>query len=206
MGRKTSPLKEATITVGNPDCPILPRLGSMSISFEITRLNPGSESTDHLVTFATFRKEIDEELSKQSIMVKRFDGYSFWIKTTSCRICKAMSYTSAIPINVRAASGGGLVYKILIPNTRAASALKKKLDEAGSVYTYSEKEEKVLRHLTPRQKQIFLSAYNAGYFDIERRISMTDLARDLNISTKSLQEMLRRSILKVVTQYIKDNL
>ncbi|MCL4315033.1 MAG: helix-turn-helix domain-containing protein [Candidatus Thermoplasmatota archaeon] len=206
MSRRVSHLKDATIIVRNPDCPIMPRLAAMNISFEITRLSPGVEGTDHLVTFATFRREIDEELSKQSMMVKRFDGYSFWMKTTSCRICRAMSSISAIPTNVRAVSGGRLVYRILMPGPRASTVLRRHLDESGCDYSYSDQDEKLLRQLTPRQKQIFLTAYNAGYFDIDRRISMTDLAKNLHISTKTLQEMLRRSILKVVSQYIKENM
>ena len=119
---------------------------------------------------------------------------------------EAMESISAIPTNVRAVSGGRLVYRILMPGPRASTVLRRHLDESGCDYSYSDQDEKLLRQLTPRQKQIFLTAYNAGYFDIDRRISMTDLAKNLHISTKTLQEMLRRSILKVVSQYIKENM
>ena len=47
--------------------------------------------------------------------------------------------------------------------------------------------------LTEPQREAFRAAYEAGYFDIPRSASLTDVAADLNISASSLSERLRRA-------------
>ena len=57
--------------------------------------------------------------------------------------------------------------------------------------------------LTPRQKEILQKAYTAGYFEIPRARSLTDLARELNISPSALSELLRRISKRLAENYFQ---
>ncbi|GAG69414.1 unnamed protein product [marine sediment metagenome] len=56
--------------------------------------------------------------------------------------------------------------------------------------------------LTQRQNQVINLAYQKGYFNIPRNISLSDFAKDLNISKSALSEMLRRIFKKLTKNYI----
>lgn len=55
--------------------------------------------------------------------------------------------------------------------------------------------------LTDIQKNLLNFAYNRGYFEIPRKISLTNLGRELNISASSISETLRRIFKKLTAQY-----
>ncbi len=60
--------------------------------------------------------------------------------------------------------------------------------------------------LTEREKEILLEAYRqGGYFEPDRRVSMTELARQMNISTPTLSEEMRRIMKKLVRNYIEES-
>jgi hypothetical protein len=58
--------------------------------------------------------------------------------------------------------------------------------------------------LTAAQRNVLTKAYDDGYFEIPRKKSMTNLAKDLGIKTSSLSEMFRR-IFKRLTQEFLGN-
>ena len=55
--------------------------------------------------------------------------------------------------------------------------------------------------LTDIQKNLLTEAYNRGYFEIPRNLSLTGLAKELNISASSTSETLRRIFKKLSEQY-----
>jgi hypothetical protein len=57
--------------------------------------------------------------------------------------------------------------------------------------------------LTNTQKKMLTKAYNQGYFEIPRKISLTNLGRELNISASSMSETLRRIFKKLTKQYFQ---
>jgi len=59
--------------------------------------------------------------------------------------------------------------------------------------------------LTQRQNEILNIAYKNGYFDIPRKISLTDFANNLNISKSALSETLRRIFKRLSDNYLKSN-
>ena len=56
--------------------------------------------------------------------------------------------------------------------------------------------------MTDRQIEILKLAYKLGYFDDDRRITLTQLAEKLGISTPTLDEVLRKALRKVVKYYL----
>ena len=59
--------------------------------------------------------------------------------------------------------------------------------------------------LTQRQNEILNVAYKNGYFDIPRKISLTEFANNLNISKSALSETLRRIFKRLSDNYLKSN-
>jgi len=53
--------------------------------------------------------------------------------------------------------------------------------------------------LTPRQSEILNIAINEGFYEIPRKISLSDLAKKLDISPSTLSELLRRINKKLLT-------
>lgn len=56
--------------------------------------------------------------------------------------------------------------------------------------------------LTDRQIEILKLAYKLGYFDDDRKITLTQLAEKLGVSTPTLDEVLRKALRKVVKYYL----
>ena len=59
--------------------------------------------------------------------------------------------------------------------------------------------------LTQRQNEILNIAHEKGYFDIPRKISLTEFANSLNISKSALSETLRRIFKRLSENYINHN-
>ena len=64
------------------------------------------------------------------------------------------------------------------------------------------KGESLLSKLTSRQRQILLTGYALGYYDVPRRISSDDLSRHLNIDKSTVVEHLRKAERKLIGSII----
>jgi hypothetical protein len=58
--------------------------------------------------------------------------------------------------------------------------------------------ESLLSKLTPRQRQMLLTAYALGYYDVPRRISSEKLSRHLNVDKSTIVEHLRKAEKKLI--------
>ncbi|WP_369611358.1 helix-turn-helix domain-containing protein [Sulfurisphaera javensis] len=58
--------------------------------------------------------------------------------------------------------------------------------------------------VTARQEQIVKIALEAGFYDFPRRITLTQLAEKLNISSSTLAEILRRAEKNIIEAYFKE--
>ncbi|MHA1343749.1 MAG: helix-turn-helix domain-containing protein, partial [Promethearchaeota archaeon] len=57
--------------------------------------------------------------------------------------------------------------------------------------------------LTKRQKEVLIIAIKKGFFDIPRKISLSELAKELKISSSSLSETIRRINKKLSIKYLR---
>lgn len=64
------------------------------------------------------------------------------------------------------------------------------------------KGESLLSKLTSRQRQILLTGYALGYYDVPRRISSDDLSRHLNVDKSTVVEHLRKAERKLIGSII----
>jgi len=66
------------------------------------------------------------------------------------------------------------------------------------------KGESLLSKLTPRQRQMLLTAYALGYYDVPRRISSDELSRHLNVDKSTVVEHLRKAERKLIGAIIAE--
>jgi DNA-binding CsgD family transcriptional regulator len=66
------------------------------------------------------------------------------------------------------------------------------------------KEQSLLSKLTPRQRQMLLTAYALGYYDVPRRISSDELSRHLNVDKSTIVEHLRKAEKKLIGSIIAE--
>lgn len=66
--------------------------------------------------------------------------------------------------------------------------------EVRQVYTTTDDPLDAQQDLTPAQRETILAAYEAGYFDVPRTVTLTELADGLRVSEQALSERLRRGL------------
>ncbi len=66
------------------------------------------------------------------------------------------------------------------------------------------KGESLLSKLTSRQRQMLLTAYALGYYDVPRRISSDGLSRHLNVDKSTIVEHLRKAERKLIGSIIAE--
>jgi DNA-binding CsgD family transcriptional regulator len=64
--------------------------------------------------------------------------------------------------------------------------------------------ESLLSKLTPRQRQMLLTAYALGYYDVPRRISSDDLSMHLDVDKSTIVEHLRKAERKLIGSIIAE--
>jgi predicted DNA binding protein len=62
----------------------------------------------------------------------------------------------------------------------------------------------LLSKLTPRQRQMLLTAYALGYYDVPRRISSDDLSKHLKVDKSTIVEHLRKAERKLIGSIIAE--
>lgn len=205
MARKNRDLIEVDIFADRPTCPILKPLEETGMRFRIDRLNAGRNLTNHLVHFERLDNEAYSIMKKCSSDAIRVNNRTCWLMTGSCEICHLIASESAIPINVKPSVTGGLRYRLIFPNRTSLTKFSTELSETGLKFRTSQLGDAHEQpDLTSRQKQVIALAYHKGYFDVERSISMTELAETLGTSVRTVQEILRRGTRKIIESYISE--
>jgi predicted DNA binding protein len=98
-------------------------------------------------------------------------------------------------------------FQLRFPDTADISAFRADCEQASvrlnlkRLYHPSEPENDA-SGLTPLQRETLLSALEAGYFDIPRRITTEELAETLGISDQALNERLRRGHSTILTSLL----
>jgi len=137
------------------------------------------------------------------ILYEGLDSAIFNIKTTDPWILNALIKTELLliyPLNVK----NGMIGINTLTSRKKFDMFLTELEEKnikfsiGSIGHY-----KSLVLLTKNQKEITHKALQYGYFDIPRKISLTDFAKRLEISPSALSETLRRINKKLVKNYVK---
>jgi predicted DNA binding protein len=200
--KKEENLLEGTVLSKNPGCNLMNLILEDGLDFSVYELNSGEDVTNHLVHFNKLSRPDLLKIKKNSKLLLPFDKVNFWVETQSCKVCKQIAQSAAIPINVRVNSTGEVKYKIIFPSLKQSESFRSSLESVGINFEFTVNDNQFLKsELTTRQKFILVTAYKMGYFAVDREISLTNLSDKIGISPSSLEETIRRILLKLIQNY-----
>lgn len=126
------------------------------------------------------------------------------VTTARCEICRILTDSGVFLISAESKGGGKVDWTLVLSDK---SALKSIFDHLKSKGVESElvKLTKIddKESLTERQDKITHVAFERGYFDYPKRISLRELARMFDVSPSTLSEILRKGQRKIVLDYFK---
>jgi len=126
------------------------------------------------------------------------------VTTSRCDICRILTDSDVFLISAESKSGGKVEWTLVLSEK---DVLKGILDHLKSKSVEAEliKLTKIddKESLTERQDKITHVAFDRGYFDYPKRISLRELARMFEVSPSTLSEILRKGQRKIVLDYFK---
>jgi predicted DNA binding protein len=124
-----------------------------------------------------------------------------------CNACQTLAESACYLIDATATARGGLEWRVYAPRREAVEGVLRQLQARGldaelaSIHAVS-----ALSALTERQRQIVQAAFDLGYFEFPKRISLTGLAKRLHIAKSTLSEVLRAGESKILHAYFRDQM
>lgn len=126
------------------------------------------------------------------------------IHTDRCAVCNVLAVSECFLISART-KNGGIYWTLLASGKKPIRALMEGMKSRGfDVEIVKMAEVKGREALTVRQEEIIRVAFEKGYFDYPKRISLRDLARLFGISISTLSEVLRTGQRKIIQAHFRD--
>ncbi len=126
------------------------------------------------------------------------------VTTSRCDICRILTDSDVFLISAETKSGGKVEWTLVLSEKEVLKGifdhLKSKSVEA-ELIKLTKIDDK--ESLTERQDKITHVAFERGYFDYPKRISLRELARMFEVSPSTLSEILRKGQRKIVLDYFK---
>lgn len=198
---------EVSVKVHNPGCPIMEAMKQSGLNFETKEISVGEEKTKHLVKIENFDDNLSYNLRKESITASRINKNMVWLECPSCQACRTIAISRALVVSSFPTRNDTVTYKLMLPSKNSLKELRELLESSTLAI---EMEEEFLyrlpKELTKRQIEILLIAFRKGYFDIDRKISLTELSKELGVNPTSLRDSLRRGLRKIIQYYILNEL
>jgi len=194
---------EVTILVENHPCEVMKVISTTGLEASVEHVKLGDSVTDHVVLF---KKEVKKEdlikLKSTSLKALRLTDNKVWVRTNGCSVCKTLYTSDVVVEKVKVVKERTVLYTLLVPNTASLKAFLSNLTNQGVKVTVLNTSEINSNDLTERQMEILKLAYKLGYFEEDRKITLTELAEKLGVSAPTLEEILRRALKKVVKYYL----
>lgn len=206
MSQKDKGALEALIEVTRSDCPITNFVKTLETEVKVERLRIGETKTLHRLEATSEPEYVLPGLQKTANNVIRVGKNGFWAESHSCSSCRFFASSNLVVLSSKAIDDKRILYRILIQNPTKLKILERELDHAGLSPNTLETEFESVDILTEREKEVVNMAFRHGYFDPDRGISMTEIAKLMKVSTPSLSDVLRRATKKIVKFYIENKL
>ena len=127
------------------------------------------------------------------------------ISTLSCPVCATLAGSNCFLVNADI-NEGKIRWRLLGSGKNPIKKLVEKLESAElTAEILSIKSIKSKKDLTARQEEIVRLAFEEGYFDYPKRISIRELAKRFDISISTLSEILRSGQRKILRSYFAKN-
>ncbi|OGS55928.1 MAG: hypothetical protein A3K60_03445 [Euryarchaeota archaeon RBG_19FT_COMBO_56_21] len=126
------------------------------------------------------------------------------VTTSRCDICRILTDSDVFLISAETRDNGKVEWTLVLSDKAVLKGifdhLKNKSVEAELVKLTKIDDKE---GLTERQDKITKVAFERGYFDYPKRISLRELARMFDVSPSTLSEILRKGQRKIVLDYFK---
>jgi predicted DNA binding protein len=126
------------------------------------------------------------------------------VTTSRCDICRILTDSDCFLISAETKSAGKVEWTLVMSDKDVLRGIFDRL-KTKSVDAELIKLTKIddKESLTERQDKITHVAFERGYFDYPKRISLRELARMFEVSPSTLSEILRKGQRKIVLDYFK---
>lgn len=126
------------------------------------------------------------------------------VTTARCEICRILTDSGVFLISAQSKDGGRVEWTLVLSEKQVLKEIFDHL-KTKSVEVELIKLTKIddKESLTERQDKITQVAFDRGYFDYPKRISLRELARMFDVSPSTLSEILRKGQRKIVLDYFK---
>ncbi len=104
------------------------------------------------------------------------------------------------------ATSDGWRLRVALPDRRALTHLHRFCRESGidfdlrRLYVRADETGVSAYGLSPKQRDLLLQAFEAGYFEVPRKITLSELADEFGVSNQALSERLRRGVRTLIAQ------
>jgi len=126
------------------------------------------------------------------------------VTTSRCDICRILTDADVFLISAESRGSGKVEWTLILSDKDVLKGIFDHL-KAKSVIAELVKLTKIddKETLTDRQDKITHVAFERGYFDYPKRISLRELAKMFDVSPSTLSEILRKGQRKIVLDYFK---
>ena len=129
-------------------------------------------------------------------------GYLGSIVTNNCITCQALTGSNCFLTYAAALSSGKLEWHLIVGEEKSLSKLVEFLEMKGcSVELKSKTYLNKKNLLTSKQEKIIKIAFEKGYYNYPKGITLRGLSKILKISSSTLNEILRRGEKKIIRDY-----
>ncbi len=202
MSQKDKGAVLALMEVSRIDCHVTNYIMAEDDSARVEPLRVGENFTLHRVESISEPHQTFPDLQKISESVMRVGKNGLWAESESCSACRFFAKSNIVVLSTKTIDSKRILYRLLVQNQTRLKILERNLEEAGLNPNILAMEYENQSMLTDREKEVVHMAYRHGYFDPERGISMTEVAKLMNVSTPSLSDVLRRGTKKMVKAYV----
>ncbi len=121
-----------------------------------------------------------------------------------CHACQVLAESECFLSDAVATREDGVEWTILAPKPEAVRSVARTLEHRGlEVDIVAIRPAKESGELTNRQEQVLSLAYRLGYFEFPKKISLTRLAKKLDVSKSTLSEILRTGEAKILHSFFQ---
>src|SRR4030042_1023973 len=126
------------------------------------------------------------------------------VTTARCEICRILTDSGVFLISAESKGSGKVEWTLVVSDKSVLKNIFDHLKSKGveaDLVKLTKIDDK--ESLTERQDKITHVAFERGYFDYPKRISLRELARMFEVSPSTLSEILRKGQRKIVLDYFK---
>lgn len=206
-------MRSASIILKIPDNIFGKISASCDLSVKILTCIPmGKESGRSLVKIdtpsemdgASLKKHIKEAapLCTVDIVSQRPGEHLASISNNDCEVCGAISETGCFLESASSYGDGRMIWNIVAPSSSALQNLIGRLKEQGcELEIIGIREPSTIKDLTDHQEHLMRLAFDLGYYDIPRRITLEGLEERTGTCKSSLDVALRRAERKLICRH-----